>query len=165
MSAIDAFPADRWNDIIAINLTAAFHLTKAVWPHMRMQKRRRVINIASVHGLCASPFKSAYVAAKHGLIGLTKTAALQGADLGITCNAICPGYVQSQLVQHQIAAQVAIHNIPEAQVVEKTLLAKHAIKEFIPASTIGDLCVFLASEAAATITGTALPVDAGWSAQ
>ena len=165
VSSIENFPEEKWNDIIAINLTAPFHLTKAVWQGMKGQRYGRIINIASAHGLFASEFKSAYVASKHGIVGLTKTAALEGAPFGITCNAICPGYVKTSLVEKQIGDQARVHNLPEDQVIEKVILAKQSIKEFVPAETIAAVCLFLASEAAAIITGIAMPVDGGWSAQ
>ncbi len=165
VSPIEEFPAEMWDAIIGINLTAAFHLTKAVWPGMKKQQFGRIINIASVHGLFASEYKSAYVAAKHGLVGFTKTAALEGANCGITCNAICPGYVKTPLVEKQVADQARVHHLPEREVVQKVILAKQAIKEFIPVETIAALCLFLASDTATTITGIAMPVDAGWSAQ
>jgi 3-hydroxybutyrate dehydrogenase len=165
VSAIEDFPEEKWNDIIATNLSAPFHLTKAVWQGMKAQQFGRIINIASAHGLFASEYKSAYVASKHGIIGLTKTAALEGARLGITCNAICPGYVKTSLIEKQVADQARLHNLPEEEVIQKVILSKQAIKEFVPAQTIGEVCVFLASEAAAIITGIAMPVDGGWSAQ
>lgn len=165
VSPIENFPENKWDAIIAVNLTAAFHLTKALWPGMKQQQFGRIINIASAHGLFASEFKSAYVAAKHGLIGFTKTAALEGAACGITCNAICPGYVKTPLVEKQIADQASVHHLPEGEVIKKVILAKQAIKKFVPAETIAELCLFLAAETAATITGTAIPVDGGWSAQ
>ncbi|MDQ6608566.1 MAG: 3-hydroxybutyrate dehydrogenase [Bacteroidota bacterium] len=165
VAPIEEFPEDKWNQIIAINLTSAFHLSKAVWPKMKEQNFGRIINIASAHGLFASEFKSAYVAAKHGIIGFTKTAALEGATCGITCNAICPGYVKTPLVEKQIADQARAHNLPEDEVIEKVILKKQAIKEFVSAESIAALCLFLSSETASTITGTAMPVDGGWSAQ
>jgi 3-hydroxybutyrate dehydrogenase len=165
VAPLESFPEEKWNDIIAINLTAAFHLTKAVWPTMKEQKYGRVINIASAHGLFASEFKSAYVSAKHGLVGFTKTIALEGAPFGITANAICPGYVKTPIIDKQIADQAAAHHISPQEVVEKIMLEKQAIKEFIPIELIAQTAVFLASEGAGTLTGTALPVDGGWSAQ
>lgn len=165
VSSIEDFPEEKWDDIIAINLTSAFHLTKAVWPKMKEQKSGRIINIASAHGLFASEFKSAYVAAKHGIIGFTKTAALEGATCGITCNAICPGYVKTPLVEKQIADQARVHNLPENEIVEKVILKKQAIKEFVSVEAIAQVSLFLVSEEARTITGTAFPIDGGWSAQ
>ncbi len=165
VSPIDAFPEDRWDAILGVNLTSAFHLTKAVWPFMKNQQFGRIINIASAHGLVASEYKSAYVAAKHGLIGFTKTIALEGAPCGITANAVCPGYVKTALVDKQIADQARTHQLSEKDVIEKVLLAKQALKQFIPAESIAALCLFLASESAATLTGAALPIDGGWTAQ
>ncbi|GAB3925948.1 3-hydroxybutyrate dehydrogenase [Larkinella terrae] len=165
VSPIETFPEEKWDAIIGINLTAAFHLTKAVWPAMKKQNFGRIINIASAHGLIASEFKSAYVAAKHGLIGLTKTAALEGATCGITVNAICPGYVKTPLVERQIVDQARSHQISEKDVIEKVILAKQALKQFIPTESIAAMCLFLASESAATLTGASLSIDGGWSAQ
>ncbi len=165
VSPIDDFPEEQWNDIIAINLTSAFHLTKAVWTGMKQQGFGRIINIASAHGLFASEFKSAYVAAKHGIVGLTKTVALEGAPFGITCNAICPGYVKTPLVEKQIHAQALNHNLPEDEVIKKVILLKQAIKEFVPVEAIADMAVYLSSPSAATLTGTAIPIDGGWCAQ
>lgn len=165
VSAIDEFPEEKWNAIIAINLTSAFHLTKAVWPGMKERKFGRIINIASAHGLVASEFKSAYVASKHGIVGFTKTIGLEGAPYNINCNAVCPGYVKTPLVEKQIADQAKTHNIPESEVVSKIMLYKQAVKDFVPVETLGQLSVFLASDAAATLTGTAIPVDGGWNAQ
>ena len=165
VSTVEDFPEEKWNDIIAVNLTSAFHTTKHVWKKMKEQKFGRIINIASAHGLVASEFKSAYVSAKHGLVGFTKTIALEGAPFNITANAICPGYVKTPLVEKQIAGQAKAHNMSESEVINKVMLYKQAVKEFIPVETLGKLAVFLASESAATITGTALPVDGGWNAQ
>ena len=165
VSPIDEFPEEKWDAIIAVNLSAAFHVTKAVWTNMKAHKFGRIINIASAHGLRASEFKSAYVAAKHGLIGFTKTIALEGAPLGITCNAICPGYVDTPLVEQQIPQQAKAHNMTEQEVREKVFLERHAVKEFIPVSLLAQTALFLASADAGTITGIAMPVDAGWTAQ
>jgi len=165
VAPIEAFPEEKWDAIIGINLTSAFHLIKAVWPQMKAQNFGRIINIASAHGLFASEFKSAYVAAKHGLIGLTKTVALEGAPFGITANAICPGYVKTPLVQKQIADQARAHHLPEEEVEKKVILTKQAIKEFVPVNAIAEMALFLASKNAATLTGATLPIDGGWSAQ
>ena len=165
VAPIDAFPEEKWDQILAINLSSAFHLTKAVWPGMKGQGFGRIINIASAHGLFASEFKSAYVAAKHGIVGFTKTAALEGAGLGITCNAICPGYVKTPLVEKQITDQAKAHRLPEGEVIGKVILQKQAIKEFIPVGAIASMCLFLASDEAGTLTGTAIPIDGGWCAQ
>ncbi|MBL7930711.1 MAG: 3-hydroxybutyrate dehydrogenase [Bacteroidia bacterium] len=165
VSPIDEFPDEKWAAIIGINLSSAFYLSKAVWPGMKERKFGRIINIASAHGLVASEFKSAYVASKHGIVGFTKTLALEGAPFNITCNAICPGYVKTPLVEKQIADQAKAHNLSESEVVSKVMLLKQAVKEFVPVETLGQLAVFLASEAASTMTGTALPVDGGWNAQ
>lgn len=165
VSPVEEFPDDKWNVILGVNLTSAFHLTKAVWPAMKKQQFGRIINIASAHGLVASEYKSAYVAAKHGLVGFTKTIALEGAPYGITANAVCPGYVRTALVDKQIADQALTHQISESEVAEKIMLAKQSIKQFIPTETIAAMCLFLASEQAATLTGAALPIDGGWSAQ
>jgi len=165
VAPLEDFPEQKWNDIIAINLTAAFHATKAVWPKMKEQKFGRVINIASAHGLRASEFKSAYVAAKHGIVGFTKTIALEGAAFGITANAICPGYVKTPLVDKQIPEQAKAHNMSEHDVVEKVILERHAVKEFVPIGLIARTALFMAADDSTTLTGIALPVDAGWTAQ
>lgn len=165
VSPIEDFPEDKWNAIIGINLTSAFHLTKAVWKGMKERKFGRVINIASAHGLVASEFKIAYIASKHGIVGFTKTIALEGAPFGITANAICPGYVKTPLVEKQIADQAKAHNMSEADVVSKVMLYKQAVKDFVSLEELGQLAVFLASDVAKTMTGTALPVDGGWNAQ
>lgn len=165
VSPIEDFPEDKWNAIIGINLTSAFHLTKAVWKGMKERKFGRIINIASAHGLVASEFKSAYVASKHGIVGFTKTIALEGAPFNITANAICPGYVKTPLVDKQIADQAKAHNMSETEVVNKVMLLKQAVKEFVPVEVLGQMAVFMASEGATTLTGTALPIDGGWNAQ
>lgn len=162
---VEDFPDDRWNSILAINLSSAFYLSKACWKTMKTKHWGRIINIASVHGLVASEFKSAYVTAKHGLVGLTKVLALEGAPYGITANAICPGYVRTPLVENQIKDQSISHGIPEEKVISEIMLAKHAIKDFVSPEEIANLALFLASENGKLITGTAIPVDGGWSAQ
>lgn len=165
VSAIEVFPTEKWNQILAVNLTSVFLASKGVWKGMKEHKFGRIINISSVHGLRASEFKSAYVAAKHGVIGLTKVLALEGAGYNITCNAICPGYVKTPLVEGQIKDQAKAHNLSEAEVVEKIMLKKQAVKEFISADKIGELALFLANENASAITGSSFTMDGAWTAQ
>jgi 3-hydroxybutyrate dehydrogenase len=164
VEAIETFPVAKWDAIIAINLSSAFHAIRAALPGMKSRGYGRIINVASAHALVASPFKSAYVAAKHGVLGLTKTVALEAAEHGVTANAICPGYVLTPLVEKQIPETAKARGISEAEVIKTVLLAAQPTKQFVPAQNLGALAVFLASEAAAQITGTALPVDGGWTA-
>jgi 3-hydroxybutyrate dehydrogenase len=164
VAPLDQFPVAKWDQILAINLSAAFHTMRLTLPAMRKQKFGRIINVASAHGLVASPFKGAYVAAKHGIVGLTKVAALEAAEEGITCNAICPGYVYTPLVEAQIDGQAMAHGISRDQVIRDVLLEQQPNKRFATVEEIGALAAFLASEAAASITGIALPVDGGWTA-
>jgi len=164
VAPLEQFPVEKLDAILAINLSSAFHTTRAVLPSMRKNKFGRIINIASAHGLVASPFKSAYVAANHGIVGLTKIIALETADANITCNAICPGYVYTPLVEAQIDGQAKSHGIQREQVIRDVLLAQQPNKRFATVEEFGVLSVFLASDAAASITGTALPVDGGWTA-
>ena len=164
VAPIQDFPVAKWDAIIAINMSSAFHTTRLALPAMLKNKWGRIINISSAHGLVASPFKAAYVTAKHGIIGLTKTVALETAEQGITCNAICPGYVYTPLVEAQIDGQAKAHGIPRDQVIREVLLAQQPNKKFATVEELGALTVFLASDAAASITGIALPVDGGWTA-
>ena len=165
VSPVEDFPEAKWDTIIGINLTAAFHATKAVWPGMKEKGWGRIINMASAHGLVASEFKSAYVASKHGLIGFTKTIALEGAPFGITANAICPGYVHTPIVENQIGDQMKAHGYTRDEVIQKVMLQKQAIKSFIPVEAIVEAARYMASEEAAQMTGIALPIDGGWTAQ
>jgi 3-hydroxybutyrate dehydrogenase len=164
VSPIDEFPPEKWDQILSINLTSAFHLVRAVFGGMKQRKYGRIINISSAHGLIASPFKSAYVAAKHGVIGFTKVVALEGAEAGVTSNAICPGYVWTPLVEKQIDDQAKSHNIPRDQVIRDILLANQPNKRFATVDEIGALTAFLCGDMAASITGAAIPVDGGWTA-
>ncbi len=164
VAPIESFPIEKWDAILALNLSAAFHAIRASFGAMKSRGWGRIINVSSAHGLIASPFKSAYVAAKHGIIGLTKTVALEGAEHGVTANAICPGYVWTPLVEKQIDDQAKSHGISREQVIRDVLLAQQPNKRFAQSSEIGDLAVFLATDAAQSITGTALPVDGGWTA-
>ncbi len=165
VSPIETFSVEKWDAILAINLSAAFHLTQALWPRMKENNFGRIINIASAHGLTASPFKSAYVASKHGLIGFTKTIALEGAEYNITCNAVCPGYVYTPIIEKQIADQMTAHHMTKEDVIEKVMLAKQAVKEFIAIDLVVDMVLMLSKEESTTITGVALPIDGGWTAQ
>ena len=163
--AIESFPVERWDAIIAINLSSAFHTMKAVVPGMRERGWGRIVNIASVHGLVASVNKAAYLAAKHGLVGLSKGVALETATQGITVNCICPGWTDTVLIQPQIEARAAAHGGDRAAGVRDLLREKQPNLTLLPPERIGDVAVFLCSDAAAGITGVALPVDGGWTAQ
>jgi 3-hydroxybutyrate dehydrogenase len=164
VARVEEFPVEKWDAILAINLSSAFHTIRAAVPAMRRAGWGRIVNIASAHGLTASPFKSAYVAAKHGIVGLTKTVALELAEEGVTCNAMCPGYVLTPLVENQIGDQMKVHNLPREQVVRDVMLQRQPTKQFVTVEDIGAMTVFLCSDAAAQITGTALSVDGGWTA-
>jgi len=165
VAPIDEFPVDKWNLILALNLTASFHTIRLALPAMKAKKAGRIINIASAHALVASPFKSAYVAAKHGIAGLTKTVALEVATMGITMNAICPGYVWTPLVEKQIPDTAQARGLTEAQVISDVLLHAQPTKQFVQVGEVAALATFLASDAAASITGTVIPIDGGWTAQ
>ena len=164
VSPIEEFPVEKWNAIIAINLTSSFHTIAAALPGMREKGWGRIVNIASAHGLTASPFKSAYVAAKHGIVGLTKTVALEAAGKGVTCNAICPGYVLTPLVEAQIPEQMKVHNMDRETVIREVMLDRQPSRQFATVEEIGGTAVFLCSDAAAQITGTTISVDGGWTA-
>ena len=165
VEAIETFPIEKWDAIMAINLSAAFHAIRAVVPGMKRRRFGRIINIASAHALVASPFKAAYVAAKHGMLGLTRTVALETAEHGVTVNAICPGYVLTPLVQKQIPETAKARGISEEAVIRDVLLHAQPTRQFVTTEQIGALAAFLCTDAAASITGTALPVDGGWTAQ
>jgi 3-hydroxybutyrate dehydrogenase len=164
VAPVDEFPVAKWDAILAINLSAAFHTTRLALPAMRTKGWGRIINVASAHALVASPYKAAYVAAKHGIAGLTKTVALEVAEQGITVNAICPGYVWTPLVQKQIPDTAKARGISEEQVKRDVLLAAQPTKKFIAVEEVAAFAAFLASDAAASITGTVLPIDGGWTA-
>ena len=165
VSPIEDFPIEKYQQIIALNMNSVFYASKAVFKNMKDQKFGRIINVSSVHGIRASEFKSAYVTAKHGVIGLTKVLALEGADFNVTCNAICPGYVKTPLVEGQIKDQAKAHNMSEDEVVEKVMLQKQAVKSFVPIEKLGEIAVFLAAENATTVSGSTFTLDGGWSAQ
>jgi 3-hydroxybutyrate dehydrogenase len=164
VAPVESFPPERWDAIIAVNLSSAFHTTAAALPLMRRAGWGRVINIASAHGLTASPFKAAYVAAKHGVVGLTKTVALETAEEAITCNAICPGYVLTPLVEAQIPDQMKAHGMDRETVLREVMLLRQPSRRFATVEQLGGTAVFLCSEAAAQITGTTISVDGGWTA-
>ncbi len=165
VAAVEEFPAERWDMMIALMLTSPFLLAKHAWPALRESGAGRFIAIASVHGLVASPYKAAYVAAKHGVLGLVKTLALEGATDGITATAVCPGYVRTPLVEHQIADQAAAHGMAEADVLEQVILAPHAVKELIEPSEVAEVVAFLAGPAGRSFTGVPVTMDRGWTAR
>jgi 3-hydroxybutyrate dehydrogenase len=165
VAAIEDFPPAKWEQILAINLSHAYYTIHAALPGMKARGFGRIVNIASAHGLRASPYKAAYVAAKHGMLGLTKVVALECAREDITCNAICPGYVRTPLVEGQIEDQAKAHNKPRDEVVRDIILASQPSKRFVETGELGALTVFLCSPAARSITGAALPVDGGWTAR
>ena len=165
VAPVEEFPVEKWNTILALNLSASFHTIRLALPKMKAKKWGRIINIASAHALVASPYKSAYVAAKHGIAGLTKTVALEVAEQGITMNAICPGYVWTPLVEKQIPDTAKARGLTEAQVISDVLLHAQPTKQFVQVSEVAALAAFLASREAASITGAIIPIDGGWTAQ
>jgi len=165
VSPIESFDDADWDRLIAVMLSAPFRLTRGVWPSMKARGWGRIINIASIHALVASPHKAAYVAAKHGLLGLTRTAALEGGEYGITVNALCPAYVRTPLVENQIADQARIQGLPEEEVVERIMLTPSAVKRLIEPKEVAALALYLCSDAAASISGAALPIDGAWTAR
>ncbi len=164
VAPIDQFPIEKWDEVIAINLSSAFHTTAAALPYMRGAGWGRVINVASAHGLTASPFKAAYIAAKHGIVGLTKTAALETAEEAITANAICPGYVLTPIIEAQIPDQMQTHKMTRDQVIRDVMLSRQPSKDFVTVGQVAGTAAFLCSDAAAQITGTTISVDGGWTA-
>ncbi len=165
VAPIEDFPVEKWNAIIAVNLVSAFHTIRLALPGMKQRRWGRIINIASAHALVASPFKSAYVAAKHGIAGLTKTVALETAASGVTVNAICPGYVLTPLVENQIPDTARTRGITEAQVINDVLLAAQPTRKFVTIEQVAALSVYLAGDAAASVTGSVISIDGGWTAQ
>lgn len=165
IAPIQEYPEDRWDLLIGVMLTGTFLCTKYALPHMMARRWGRIVNISSIHGLVASPYKSAYISAKHGIVGFTRTLALEVADHGITANAICPGYVRTPLVENQIADQARVHGIRPEEVVERIILAPAAIKRLLEPEEIASAVLYLCSEMAGGVTGTTLAVDAGWTAR
>lgn len=164
VAPIEEFPPEKWDAIIGLNLTASFHTTRLCFPNMKAKKWGRIVNIASAHALVASPFKSAYVSAKHGLLGFTRTIALEGAEFGITTNAICPGYVHTPLVDKQIPDTMKARNMTREQVIKDVILAAQPTKEFVTVEDISALVLFLVSDAGKSINGAPLSIDGGWTA-
>ena len=164
VAPVEEFPVEKWDAILAINLSSAFHTTAAALPGMRARGWGRVVNIASAHGLTASPFKSAYIAAKHGVVGLSKTVALETAGQGITCNAICPGYVLTPLVEAQIPDQMKVHNMDRDTVIREVMLLRQPSRQFATTEQIGGTVTYLCSPYADQVTGTTISVDGGWTA-
>jgi 3-hydroxybutyrate dehydrogenase len=165
VAPVEEFPEDRWDAMIALLLTSPFLLARAAWPALRESGDGRFIAIASVHGLVASPFKSAYVSAKHGVLGLVKTLALEGADDGVVSAAVCPGYVRTPLVENQVADQAKAHGMSEDRVLEEVILAPHAVKRLIEPDEVAEVVAFLLSPAGRSFTGSAVTMDQGWSAR
>ncbi len=165
VSPVEDFPPEKWELIVALNLSSAFYAVRAALPGMKQRGWGRIINIASAHGLVASPFKSAYVAAKHGLVGFTKSVALELAESAITCNAICPGFVNTPLVQGQIRDQAKVNNMSEDRVMKEIILASQPNKRFVEPSELAEFAVFLCTDAGRNFTGAAISIDGGWTAR
>jgi 3-hydroxybutyrate dehydrogenase len=165
VSPIQDFPEDRWDAILAVLLTSPFLLTKYAWPALVESGDGRIVVVASAHALTASPFKSAYVSAKHGVLGLVKTIALEGADVGIRSSALCPAYVRTPLVEKQIAAQAIAHNLPEERVLEEVILASQPVKRLVEPEEVAEMAAFLVGPFGGSVTGVAVPMDMGWTAR
>ena len=165
VAAVDAFPDDTWEQLIAINLSSVFHTTKAALPSMKARGWGRIVNIASAHGVVASPFKAPYTASKHAVVGFSKAVALEVAEQGITCNALCPGYVRTPLVEKQVVDQARVHNLPEDRVIREVILAAQPTKQFVEADEVAAFTVFLCSDAARSVTGSVQLIDGGWTAR
>ncbi len=165
VAAVDAFPDDTWDQLIALNLSSVFHTTKAALPSMKARGWGRIVNIASAHGVVASPFKAPYTASKHAVVGFSKAVALEVAEQGITCNALCPGYVRTPLVEKQVVDQAKVHNLPEDRVIREVILAAQPTKQFVEADEVAAFTVFLCSDAARSVTGSVQLIDGGWTAR
>ncbi len=165
VAAVDAFPDDTWDQLIALNLSSVFHTTKAALPSMKARGWGRIVNIASAHGVVASPFKAPYTASKHAVVGFSKAVALEVAEQGITCNALCPGYVRTPLVEKQVADQAKVHNLPEDRVIREVILAAQPTRQFVEADEVAAFTLFLCSDAARSITGSAQLIDGAWTAR
>jgi 3-hydroxybutyrate dehydrogenase len=165
VAAVDAFPDDTWDQLMAINVSAVFHTTKAALPSMKEKGWGRIVNIASAHGVVASPFKAPYTASKHAVVGFSKAVALEVAEQGITCNALCPGYVRTPLIEKQVVDQAKVHNMPEDRVIREVILAAQPTKQFVEADEVAAFAVFLCSDAAKAVTGSVQLIDGGWTAR
>jgi len=165
VAAVDAFPDDTWDQLMAINVSAVFHTTKAALPSMKAKGWGRIVNIASAHGVVASPFKAPYTASKHAVVGFSKAVALEVAEQGITCNALCPGYVRTPLIEKQVVDQAKVHNMPEDRVIREVILAAQPTRQFVEADEVAAFAVFLCSDAAKAVTGSVQLIDGGWTAR
>ncbi len=165
VAAVDAFPDETWDQLLALNLSSVFHTTKAALPGMKERGWGRIVNIASAHGVIASPFKAPYTASKHAVVGFSKAVALEVAEQGITCNALCPGYVRTPLIEKQVADQARVHNMPEDRVIREVILAAQPTKQFVEADEVAAYALFLCSDAGRSVTGSAQLIDGGWTAR
>ena len=165
VAAVDAFPDHTWDLLMAINVSAVFHTTKAALPSMKAKGWGRIVNIASAHGVVASPFKAPYTASKHAVVGFSKAVALEVAEQGITCNALCPGYVRTPLIEKQVVDQAKVHNMPEDRVIREVILADQHTRQFVEADEVAAFAVFLCSDAARAVTGSVQLIDGGWTAR